>query len=250
VSRAAPSRSALVVVAAFLAALVLPSGGAVTLAQPEDDRVLARAFEVRYRPLSDVAHLIEPILSDDGAITLRPRLKTLVVEDRVSVLDKVSAILASYDLPPRNVEVTFSLFLGTDRREEEGGPTAVGPRLSSEVRGVLETLKDVTKWTDYDGLGSRSVTGAEGDTVVAILSDEYRVVFAVENVHEVQGVIKLQQQSLQRLSRDEDGATAIHELYSASLGVGIGKLTVVGAARDAGSRRALFLTLQARPKAR
>jgi hypothetical protein len=250
VTRTSSGRSALVVALAIAAAIVLPSGGGVTLAQPEEDRVLARAFEVRYRPLSDVAHLIEPILSKDGAITLRPQLKTLVVEDRVSVLDKVSAILESYDLPPRNVEVTFSLFLGTDRSDEEGGRTAVGPNLSSEVRGVLETLKDVTKWTDYDGLGSRSVTGAEGDTVVAILSDEYRVVFAVESVHELQGVIKFQQLSLQRLRPDADGATTVHELYTASLGVGIGKLTVVGAARDADSRRALFLTLQARPKAR
>jgi hypothetical protein len=218
--------------------------------RPDDDRLLARAFEVRYRPLVDAAELIDPLLSEDGTMMLRPRLMTLVIEDRVSVLDRVGALLESYDLPPLNVEVTFSLFLGTDRRDEQRDRAPGGTGLSSEVRGVLETLSDVTKWSSYDPLGSRSVTGAEGDEVVAILSEDYRVVFAVESVHEGQGVIKFKQLSLQQLRREEDGTTVIDDLYTASIAVNTGKLTVVGAARDPDSKRALFLTFQARPKPR
>lgn len=221
------------------------------VARPADDeRLLARAFEVRYRPLADVADLIEPLLSADGAMTLTPRLKTIVVEDRVAVLDKVAALLASYDLPPRNIEVTFSLFLGTDRRGEQAERTVAGPGLSSEVRGVLETLSDVTKWTAYEPLGSRSVTGAEGEEVVVTLSEEFRVVFAVESVQDVSGVIKFKQLALQQLRREPDGTPALAEIYRASIGVNVGKLTVVGAARDPDSKRALFLALQARPKPR
>lgn len=218
--------------------------------EPAADPLLARAFDVRYRPLLDAAELIEPLLSADGKMSWSKRLNTLVVEDHVSVLDKVGALLASYDLPPRNVEVTFSLFLGTDRREERQGARAHPGEMSSEVRGVLETLSDVTKWSSYDALGSRSVTGAEGAEVVATLSDDYRVVFAVESVHEGHGVIKFKQLSLQRILRQEDGTTTIADLYTASIGVGVNKLTVVGAASDPDSKRALFLTLQARPKPR
>jgi hypothetical protein len=217
---------------------------------PAADPVLARAFDVRYRPLLDAAELIEPLLSASGKVTWSKRLNTLVVEDHVSVLDKIAALIASYDLPPRNVEVTFSLFLGTDRRDTEPGGAAGRAGLSSEVRGVLETLGDVTKWSSYDALGSRSVTGAEGDEVVATLSDEYRVVFAIESVHEGHGVIKFRQLSLQRLLQRPDGTTSIADLYTASLGVGVDKLTVVGAASDPDSKRALFLTLQARPRPR
>ncbi len=216
----------------------------------EDDRLLARAFEVRYRPLADVADLIEPLLSAEGEMTLTPRLKTIVVEDRVAVLERVAALLLSYDLPPRNVEVTFSLFLGTDRRGEVEQRSVAGSGLSSEVRGVLETLSDVTKWTAYDPLGSRSVTGAEGEEVVVSLSEDFRVVFAVESVHDVSGVIKFKQLALQQLRREQDGTSALAEIYRASIGVNVGKLTVVGAARDPDSKRALFLALQARPKPR
>ena len=230
--------------------LLLAGAAGVADTRQDGDRLLARAYEVRYRPLVDVAELIDPLLSEDGTMTLRPRLKTLVVEDRVSVLDRVGALLESYDLPPRNVEVTFSLFLGTDRRDEQRERVSGGTGLSSDVRGVLETLSDVTKWSSYDPLGSRSVTGAEGDEVVAILSEDYRVVFAVESVHEGHGVIKFKQLTLQQLRREEDGTTVIDDLYTASLAVSTGKLTVVGAARDPSSKRALFITFQARPKPR
>ena len=85
---------------------------------------------------------------------------------------------------------------------------------------------------------------------LATLSDEYRVVFAVESVHDASGVIKFRQLSLQRLRVADDGSVRVSDLYSTSPAVAAGKLTVVGAARDPNSKRALFLTFQARPKAR
>ncbi len=230
-------------------ALLVACGVCGASAVAAEEPLLARAFEIRYRPLPDAAELVHPLLSPEGELTTVPRLQSLVVEDRESVLAKVAALLASYDVPPRNVEVIFSLFLGTDRRGREGGPTADGG-LSGEVRGVLETLSDVTKWTSYETLGSRAVTGSEGAEVVATLSDDYRVVFAVESVHEAPGVIRFKQLALQQVRRQPDGTLAVADLYSASLGVSIGKLTVVGAASDPDADRALFLTFQARPKPR
>jgi hypothetical protein len=236
-------------VRARLAALVIlvAAGGAASAA---DDPLLARAFEVRYRPLADAAELVGPLLSPEGKLEMVPRLRSLVVEDRQPVLLKVAALLSSYDLPPQNVEVTFSLFLGTDRRDEPPRGASADAGLSQEVRGVLETLSDVTKWSSYETLGSRAVTGSEGDEVIAALSEDYRVVFAVESVHEGSGVIRFKQLSLQHTRRQPDGTLSIAELYSASLGVSVGKLTVVGAASDPGSDRALFLTFQARPRPR
>ena len=201
---------------------------------------------MHYRPLADAAELISPLLSSEGTLTLRPRLMTLVVEDRVAVLDRVATLLESYDLPPRNAEITFSLFLGTDRREQEAPPDASGSELSREVRGVLETLADFTKWTAYEPLGSRSVTGAEGDEVVTQLSDEFRVAFVLESVHESQGVVKFKWFTLQRVRREDGGEEEIEELYRTGMALTAGRLHVVGAASDPDSKRALFLTFQAK----
>jgi hypothetical protein len=218
-------------------------------AQSEDrDPVTARAFEIQYQPLADAYDLIDPLLSDDGEVTMRPRLSTLVVEDRRSVLAKVADLLRNWDTPPRNVEITLSLFLGVDRRGEDPDAPRADHGLSQEIRGVLDKLSDFTKWTNYERLGSRSVTGTEGDTIVTNLSDEYRVVFVVESVHKTHGAVKFERLQLQRISVDEEGAESVEELYTAGMVLPPGQLKLVGAASGPNSERALFLALQTRPR--
>ena len=101
------------VLALALAPLATPAFAQERLRDP----LTAQAFEIHYQPLADAADVIDPLLSEEGAITLRPRLSVLVVEDRRSVLTRVADLLRSWDVPPRNVEVTLSLFLGIDRRD-------------------------------------------------------------------------------------------------------------------------------------
>lgn len=213
-------------------------------AQGNGGPLLARAFEVRYKPLADIADLVTPLLSTDGTMMLQPNLKTMVVEDRAAVLEKVGHLLESYDIPPKNVEVTLSLFLGSDRRPEPRREAEPGGTFSKEVRGVLESLGDFTKWTAYEPLGSRSVTGMEGGEVTANITDDYRVVFAVDSVHEGQGKVKFRRVSLQRLVHSYEGADEIEDLYTAGMLLSVGRLHVVGAAREPKSNRALFLFVQ------
>jgi hypothetical protein len=213
-----------------------------------DDPIRARAFQVQYQPLVDAADVIDPLLSEDGTVTLRRRLSTLVVEDRGSVLERVEDLLESWDIPPSNVQITFSLFLGVDRRQEDPRAPKADHGLSTEVRGVLDKLSNFTKWTSYEQLGSRSVTGTEGATVVADLSDEYRVVFVVESVHKTHGAVKFERLQLQRVSHGEDGVPSVEDLFTAGMVLPPGKLRLVGAASDPNSKRALFLALQARAR--
>ena len=228
-------------------ALVVLAAVGLALAQAEEP-VSARAFEVRFRPLTDAADLVEPLLSNDGKLTLRPRLTTLVVEDRPAVLARVAELLRGWDQPPPNVEITLSLFLGSDSRREDPGAPRQDHGLSREVRGVLEKLSDFTKWTTYEPLGSRSVTGTAGDTVVANLSDAYRVVLVVESVSETHGAVKFERLQLQEVTHAKDGSESVRDLYTAALVLPAGKLRLVGAATDPNSNRALFLALQTRPR--
>ena len=119
------SRSHLAIASAVLVLASVAGGVAVA-----DDPISARAFELRFKPLADAAELIDPLLSADGAVTLRPRLGTLVVEDHLSVLERVKDLLLSYDLPPRNAEVTLTLLLG--HREDADGPERSGSELSGD----------------------------------------------------------------------------------------------------------------------
>ena len=103
----------------------------------------ARAFELKFKSLADAAELVSPLLSPDGSVTLQPRLKTLVVQDHVAVLDQIRDLLASFDTPPRSVEVTLTLFIGTDRREQEAGRNVPPSSFTRDVRGVAEPLHAV-----------------------------------------------------------------------------------------------------------
>ena len=231
---------------AVLLAVTLFGAAWSTPARAEDDPVTARAYEVHFRSLDDAYEVISAVLSPEGEVTVRQRLKTVIVQDRESVLDRITALLESYDVPPRNAEVTLSLVLGTDTRDPEQHQGEI--ELSKEVRGILESLGDFTRWTEYEPLGSRSVTGAEGARVVANLSDEYRVVFVLESVLEKQGKIKFERFALQRFKVQPDGTGHYEDLYVAGLTLTADQVTLVGAAQDPASTTALFLAVQATPR--
>ena len=236
----APVRAAVAVVLAL--ALV---GPAVAAPPPP---IEARTYEVRHRPLAEALELVATILSEDGTVAMRPQLRRLVVRDRPAVLAQVATLLASFDQPPRNVEVTFTLLLGSDARDAEAGRQSRPETFSRDVRGVTETLRDFTKWTSYESLGSGSVVGAEGSTATAVLSDEYRVVFQVDSVDEATGRIGFRSVTLQRTSRAPDGSQRHQNVHSTTMSATDGKMMILGAARTPESRQALFLAMQAKAR--
>ena len=229
--------SASIATAAFAAAADTPAAA---------DPVSARAYEVKFKSLADAAELVSPILTPQGTLTLQPRLKTLTVQDRVSVLGRVAALLQSFDVAPRNVEISMSLFLGTDRRAQEAGRSIPPSSMTRDVRGIAETLGDFTKWNAYEPLGGRAVTGVEGGRVTVNLSDEYRVAYDIDTVRDQS--VKLTNFVLQRVTKDADGKQVVQDVYSASVVLPVGRMLMLGAAQNPESKRALFLTLQARPR--
>ena len=94
--------------------------------------------------------------------------------------------------------------------------------------------------------GGRAVTGAEGGRVTVNLSDEYRVAYDVETVQDQS--VRLRHFVLQRVTRDADGKDRIQDVYAADVVLPVGRMLMIGAAQNPESKRALFLTLQARPR--
>lgn len=224
--------------------------GALALAVPgfAAEPLVARAYEVKFKSPADVAEIVAPILSADGQVSFQPRLKTITVVDRAGVHERIPGLLASFDLPPRTVDVTLALFLGTDRREQEAGRTAPVEGLSRDVRGVAETLADFTKWNTYRSLGGRSVASAEGSRVEVELEDGYRASWTVEAVSGAEGALRLRGFTLERRSRAADGSETVQVVWRADVALVAGRAVVVGAAQNPESRRALFVSLQAKPR--
>jgi len=229
-----------------LALLAVPTTGIAN--DVGNDPLEARAFEIRYRPLAEVVDVVNVLLSPEGRTTVRPHSRTLVVEDRLSVLRKVKSLIEDFDLPPRSFEVTLVLFLGSDTEAASAGDER---EFSQEVRGVMEKVSKFTKWQTYELVGSRSINGVEGTPIQADFADRYRVEFLVGSVHEYRGTtqLKFDRISLKRRLLDDAGAVRLEDLYTASMVLKVGSQKILGAASDPNSKQALFLTLQARAEA-
>lgn len=213
-----------------------------------DGKITARSYEIRHRTLTDAVDLVGPILSDEGRVSIQPRLRRLIVQDTGAVLDRVAALLESFDLPPRNVEVTVTLFMGSDKRDEEAGRHAPQASISREVKGVVETLADFTKWIEYDPLGSRSITCVEQGEVMTDLTDGYRVSFIVDSVNTSKGIVTFKDFTLRKVVQTVSGKERVENLFMAGIAVQAGRTLMLGAAKSPESRRALFLAIQANPR--
>ena len=100
-----------------------------------NDLASAEAAPLQTRPitvdLGAAVHRLHHLRQHlDGGLAV-VELAPAVVRD----VNRVGAVLQSFDLAPRNVEIALSLFLGTDKRAQEAGrsvpPAAMHPVLST-----------------------------------------------------------------------------------------------------------------------
>lgn len=230
--------------------LVLAGPGLAMADETAPDGLESRAFEILHRPLAEALDLVAPLLSEGGTVSIQPRRRTLLVRDTPAVLDRVAEAVERYDLPPRDVEVTLGLVVGSDRRAREAGRHVPSREITREMRGVVETLGDFTKWTEYDAIGRRSTTCVEGRQVTVGLSDDYRVSFRLETVEDRNGkeVVTLDQVVVERLDEDAEGRPRIVRTPATRIVLRAGQQVMVGTAKSPDAERAVFLTVQAKPR--
>lgn len=200
-----------------------------------------KLFNIKFKNVDDVAAIITPLLSDFGSLTIQPKLKTITIQDYSDNLKRIDEAVREYDMPPKNVEVIINLILATEK------PGGAGGGIAKEIRGVSEALSDFTRWTEYERIGSVVITSMEGSESVSSIGDTYRVKFFIDYANEEKGIIKFSRFSLEKAVVSE-GLQKYEQIWNIGLNLVNGKLLVAGAAKQPGSKRALFLTIQSRIK--
>jgi len=223
--------------------LFLCSGSLHPQSGPEagEQRPPTQLFTVRFKDINDVYLLIEPLLSAKGSVSMQPRLKTLAVTDDEDTLRRVEEMIRSYDLPPKNVEVTLQLILAST----ESQPEKISPR----IRGVIEKLNEIsTRWSDYRLLGSATVTASEGEKASVEMGQDYRISFAVDYASGEAQLVHFKRFTLDRREAAKGPETS-GETYARVLDTALNlkedKLYIFGASKMEGSNRALFMTITA-----
>jgi hypothetical protein len=242
----ASRRAALLRLAFGAAVLVALSHVAVAAASATPSVIVIRVFTLHYRRAEEVALLVRPLLTDDGSVILQPRLNTLTVRDTSAAVDKAAQAIASYDLPPRNVEISVTLLKASSEPKQPGPGGPIDRRPVSEVIiGVGEQLKRRFNFKDYQRLDSVVVQGTEGDSVAYAIGGDYRLAFLVDPSGS-ESVIRLKDLSLERIRKDEKGIETRREILKTSINVQAGHTYICGIGRDESASAALFVVFEPR----
>jgi hypothetical protein len=232
-----------------LAILPLSPGDALTQGDRPSDVVPApggevgpletRVFNIRFKDVDDVYVLISPYLGPLGSIKVQPRQRTLSVLDAPAHLDRIAAIVAAYDVPPRSVEVSVQLILAS---AGGGSPEPAPP----PIRGVIDKLNALsTRWSDYRLVGNAKVLGVEGETSKLRVGDDYRVDFRIDEVSDETRVIRFKPFELQRRELSVEGNERYTSILNTVLNLRDAQQFIVGASKIERSNRALFMTITA-----
>ncbi len=133
-----------------------------------DALTVARVFEIRYRLLAEAALVVQPLLSEDGSLTLEPRHARLTVQDRPEVVDRIARTLEAFDRPPERFRIRAELYEASSE-----------PGVGNDAAVADLKLSEVFRYTSFRRIGQAILEGDVGATARADLGDGYLVRFNV-----------------------------------------------------------------------
>ena len=229
-------------ISVFLPAAILAVSATVATGQEDGPAGLeTRVFQIHFKEVSDIFLLIEGQVGEAGSIWLQPKLKTISVTDMAEVLDRIEQLISEFDLPPRNVEISIRLILAsTTQPDRKKNP----PRIRDIIRKIDEVT---TRWGNYRLLGSATVIGTEGEPSEIRLGNDYRIGFQIEFAGERQGVVtvRLTDFFLERRQDLLEGGVEYVPVLTTSLNLHNEQLYILGASKNEGHDRAIFVTVTA-----
>ncbi|MFQ5876534.1 MAG: secretin N-terminal domain-containing protein [Acidobacteriota bacterium] len=233
-------RRACVAYVALLALLSVLAPWPAAGTPPEEASGLAtRVFNIQYKTVDAVYLLVSPALGPLGSIRAEPHRRTLTVADTPQNLRRIADLIASFDIPPRSVEVSVQLILASS------GPGSVRP-VPPPIRGVIERLSALsTRWNDYRLLGNARVLSTEGEASSLQVGDRYRVDFRVDEISGDSRIIRFKPFELRRREMTVEGRESYSRVMRTVLNLRDSQLFIVGASRMERSNRALFMTITA-----
>jgi len=130
-------------------------------AEPE---TTARVFHLRYVSVVDAMAAVQPLLSEQGSVTMQPKRSRLTVQDQADVVERVAAMIESLDRAPIVYRIRVELL--------EGIRDAA---FSSPKIDVPERVKRMFGFEVYRRLGATSFEGEVGTEASGELGTSYRV---------------------------------------------------------------------------
>ncbi len=151
-------------------ALVVFLMSSLLLAGVEAAELEVRVFTLKHKTPAEASQEVQPLLSAEGSLTVKPGANSLTVQDHPDVVDQVAVFLKRYDVGPPEFVIRLSLLLATNTKPNEGDTTEL-------AEDLLWRLRRMFRYQYFIPQGSTVVHGKSGDEVAVKLAEAYSVTF-------------------------------------------------------------------------
>ncbi|HEY7162241.1 MAG TPA: secretin N-terminal domain-containing protein [Acidobacteriota bacterium] len=203
------------------------------------DPLLTKAFTVKFKKVDEVASVINGLLSDKGAVTLQPKLQTLVVQDYEKNLRQIEMAIAAFDVPPPAAEISIKLVRAT--KNPDPAP------ISDEIKNMAR-VGDVLKFNQYALLDSGIIECEEGENSSLSLAREYQISFVPDIIQEGSNIIRLKNFQLKKKKKESNGKETFLPLITVTVNLRNAETLVLGASRFEESDQALLIMILGKVK--
>jgi hypothetical protein len=214
----------------------------VALAAPGPTAV--RAFLVEHVDVAEVAAAVQPLLSEDGSLTVQPHQSRITVQDRPEVVAEVARVIGELDKKPMVYSIEAELLEG------HGEELPVRQRVEVDSR-----IQRMFPFAAYRRIGITRLEGVTGETATAGFGEGYRVTFLPSSLGVSENTpwgiprpgtrVHLQWLTLQRVEESASGVQRRAEVARASVFLSSGQQVLIGAGASEDSGSGLVLRLRA-----
>lgn len=128
---------------------------------------VTRVFTLDHVSVSEASSAVQPLLSENGSLTLQPSRSRMTVQDVPGVVDRVTELVEDMDRAPGRYQIRVDLLKGSKEAFSSAEPPApVDPR-----------LKRMFNFPGFRHLANTTLEGEVGSTAEAELGSDYEISF-------------------------------------------------------------------------
>jgi len=201
------------------------------------DGPVSRVFTLEHRPAREAVSVVEPLLSPEGSVLMRPRDNSLTVVDDAATVARVAEVLARFDVAPASYRVSVRLIRGSAKPASPGVAAVALPSLPS---GLLP-------YASYHEIGRFEAVTEEGERLETSVGGRYSLSFGLRRIVSESERVELSRFVLARREGPSKlgGVDVVHNLLQSNISLLVGQTFVVVATPSEGSGEALLLVVVA-----
>lgn len=204
------------------------------VAEAEDpDAVVTGTFRLRYQTASKAIDLIHPLLTEQGAVELRPAENLLVLRDVSEAVERALELLVEFDQPDPALRFDVSFV-----RAGPAGQVSGSEGAESLPSALVERLRELLRFESFELLSRAEMAATEGQHLESWVGSEFQVRF---RVGVVQADRRLKLDGFQVARRQQVGAPEV--LLYTNLSLWVDKPMILGLARTESSDQALMVVI-------